>query len=428
MLGTLETLGEAIESLEIGFDSSELAQAHRLLDRLSARVCVADGEFDAGEGWDLDAATSMTAWLRTQAGLTAGDAAYAVRMAKRLRSLPVTSAAFLDGTLSGGQVKAIVVNVSDKTTERFAEQEAELVPILAPLAAGDVAVAMRQWKALAEDSLDDDDDKGEAESSLHLSSLLEGRWRLDGDLGALDGEMLATALRLASAKDAEGEVRTPAQRRAAAMVDICSFFLERHDHPAGSRHRPHVNVIVKLEDLEAGRGAEFADGVVVDGPSLASLVCHSVMHRVLMSGSSILDYGTATRTISANLYNALVVRDRHCRFGSGKKLPGLFPTDTSTGSSLKCPGSFFSAPPGCDRPADWCDCHHIVHVEDGGATCPSNCALLCRRHHVRLHKPGWSAKLDDDATLVVTDPSGRTFTSEAPIRHPRPPPELFDVA
>nr|MDQ3355115.1 HNH endonuclease [Actinomycetota bacterium] len=376
----------------------ELAQAHHLLDRLSARVCVADGDFDAGEGWDLDAATSMTAWLRSFAGLTPGDAAYAVRLAKRLGSLPVTTAAYLDGTLSGGQVKAIAANVSDKTTERFADQEAELVPILAPLAAGDVAVAMRQWKALAEDSLDDDDDKGEAESSLHLSSLLEGRWRLDGDLGALDGEMLATALRLASAKDAEGEVRTPAQRRAAAMVDICSFFLERHDHPAGSRHRPHVNVIVKLEDLEAGRGAEFADGVVVDGPSLASLVCHSVMHRVLMSGSSILDYGTATRTISANLYNALVVRDRHCRF------------------------------PGCDRPADWCDCHHIVHVEDGGATCPSNCALLCRRHHVRLHKPGWSAKLDDDATLVVTDPSGRTFTSEAPIRHPRPPPELFDVA
>jgi hypothetical protein len=125
------------------------------------------------------------------------------------------------------------------------------------------------------------------------------------------------------------------------------------------------------------------------------LVCHSVLHRVLVSGSSILDFGNATRTISANLYNALVVRDRHCRF------------------------------PGCDRPADWCDCHHVLHVEDGGPTRPSNCCLLCRRHHVRLHKPGWSATLDDDATLVVTDPSGRTFTSEAPIRHPRPPPELF---
>ncbi|MDQ3305927.1 MAG: HNH endonuclease [Actinomycetota bacterium] len=395
VLGTLEVLGEAIESLEIGFDSSELAQAHRLLDRLSSRVCVADGEFDAGEGWDLDAATSMTAWLRSFAGLTPGDAAYAVRLAKRLGSLPVTTAAYLDGTLSAGQVKAIVANVSDKISQRFADQEADLVPLLAPLSAGDVAVAMRQWKALAEAELDDDEPKDEPESSLHLSALLEGRWRLDGDLGALDGETLATALRLASGKDAEGEVRTPAQRRAGALVDICSFFLDRHEHPVGSRHRPHVNVIVNLEELEAGRGGTFADGVVIDGPSLASLVCHSTFHRVLVSGSSILDYGTATRTISANLYNALVVRDRHCRF------------------------------PGCDRPAHWCDCHHIVHVEDGGPTCPSNCLLLCRRHHGKLHKPGWSAVLDDDATLVVTDPNGRVFTSEAPIRSPRPPPELF---
>jgi hypothetical protein len=76
----------------------------------------------------------MTAWLRTQTGVTAGDAACAVR------------------------------------------------------------VAMRQWKALAEAELGDDNPKDEPESSLHLSSLLEGRWRLDGDLGDLDGEMLATAL------------------------------------------------------------------------------------------------------------------------------------------------------------------------------------------------------------------------------------------
>jgi hypothetical protein len=62
---------------------------------------------------------------------------------------------------------------------------------------------------------------------------------------------------------------------------------------------------------------ERADGTVLDGPSLASLVCDSVWHRVVMAGSVILDYGTATRTISANLFNALVVR------GSPLPLPRL---------------------------------------------------------------------------------------------------------
>ncbi len=108
-----------------------------------------------------------------------------------------------------------------------------------------------------------------------------------------------------------------------------------------------------------------------------------------------LDYGTATRSISANLFNALVVRDRHCRF------------------------------PGCDRPASWTDVHHVVHVHDGGPTCPSNTCLLCRRHHRRLHRPGWSADLKADGELVVTDPAARVLTSHPPGDRARPPPELF---
>ncbi len=119
------------------------------------------------------------------------------------------------------------------------------------------------------------------------------------------------------------------------------------------------------------------------------------MHRVLMAGSVILDYGTATRTVSANLFHAVVARDRHCRF------------------------------PGCDRPASWSDVHHVVHAEDGGPTCPSDCVLLCRRHHTRLHRKGWSAELTDDGALVVHNPDGRVFTSHPPGNRPRPPPELF---
>jgi len=152
---------------------------------------------------------------------------------------------------------------------------------------------------------------------------------------------------------------------------------------------------VAASELAAGRGRECADGVVVDGPSLASLVCDSVLHRVVMADSVVLDYGSATRAVPANLFNALVVRDRHCRF------------------------------PGCDRPATWTDAHHVVHVRDGGPTCPTNFCLLCRRHHRRLHRPGWSAVLSAEADLVVTDPSGRLFTSHPPRSSARPPPALF---
>ncbi|MEA2827690.1 MAG: hypothetical protein QOG43_2129 [Actinomycetota bacterium] len=92
--------------------------------------------------------------------------------------------------------------------------------------------------------------------------------------------------------------------------------------------------------------------------------------------SGILDYGTATRTIPANLWNALVIRDEHCRF------------------------------PGCDRRSAWCEGHHVRWVTHGGATDIDNLVLLCSRHHHRLHQPDWQAKLLPDATFEVTDPNG----------------------
>src|SRR5258708_3112902 len=42
--------------------------------------------------------------------------------------------------------------------------------------------------------------------------------------------------------------------------------------------------------------------------------------------------------------------------------------------------------PGCDRPADWCDIHHVWHWEDGGPTSYDNGRMLCRHHHIQEHR------------------------------------------
>src|SRR5881394_1376025 len=76
-------------------------------DRLDARLSTAVAEFDAAELWDLDAATSMKAWLRDHARMTNGQAHRLVVSARRLRMLPVTHAALASGALSAGQVEVI---------------------------------------------------------------------------------------------------------------------------------------------------------------------------------------------------------------------------------------------------------------------------------------------------------------------------------
>jgi hypothetical protein len=181
----------------------------------------------------------------------------------------------------------------------------------------------------------------------------------------------------------EGE-RIPARRRADALVDIAQFFLDHHEHPAGSRHRPHVNVVIDADDVDDHRGARFIDGTPLAPVDAATFMCDSVLSRVVTAGSTVLDYGRATRAISPPLWNALLLRDRHCRF------------------------------PDCDVPGPRCDGHHVVWWEHGGETSLGNLALQCRRHHRLLHTAGWEAKLLSDGTFEVTDPNGRTRTTRPP--------------
>jgi hypothetical protein len=216
----------------------------------------------------------------------------------------------------------------------------------------------------------------EPDRSLHLSRTIDDRWAVDGWLDAEGGSVVAAALRLATPTRSDIP-RHPAAQRADALVDVCRFFLDHQQNHAGGRHRPHVNVVVELDDLVEGRGGHVVDGPALDGPAVSRLFCDSTVHRVVMSGrSAVLDYGTATRTIPAPLWNALVIRDEHCRF------------------------------PGCDRPSVWCEGHHVVWVTQGGPTELANLVLVCARHHHLLHQPGWHAKLRPDGVCEVTDPYG----------------------
>ena len=58
-----EQLGDAIEELDIPADGAALAAVVALRDRLDARISDAVADCDRAGLWELDGATSMTAWL-----------------------------------------------------------------------------------------------------------------------------------------------------------------------------------------------------------------------------------------------------------------------------------------------------------------------------------------------------------------------------
>jgi hypothetical protein len=386
----LEGLAAEIEALVVPVDGDALADAFALYDRLAARLCATVAGFEVAGLWEGDGATSMTAWLADRARMPRGRAAGWASRSRKLARLPVTARAYRDGVLSSGQVEAICANLDRETVDLFADHESSVVPTLVELSADEVGQVMGRWR---EHATADREPKPERAQELHLSRGLGGGWVLDGNLNAETGELLDTALGLVATGEVDGDVpRSNGTRRADALADLARWFLDHQtDHDGGRRQRPHLNLIIDYDRLVAAAGttAESLSGTVLDQVTTLRLLCDASLHRVIMDGhSAVLDYGHASRTITPPMWAALGVRDRHCRYK------------------------------GCDRPAAWCEGHHVRPWITDGPTNLNNLVLLCTRHHHLLHRPGWDAKLLPDATFEVTDPKGRVFTTKPPGRLP----------
>ena len=71
---------------------------------------------------------------------------------------------------------------------------------------------------------------------------------------------------------------------------------------------------------------------------------------------------------------------------------------------------------GCHAPTWWCDAHHVLHWIDGGETSVENAALLCERHHTKVHH----------GFRIERQPDGRwhTYTDGTEILTGTPPEQL----
>jgi hypothetical protein len=183
--------------------------------------------------------------------------------------------------------------------------------------------------------------------------------RLDGDLDPESGGVVITALgSLAEPQALDPEDRrTPAQRRADALVEICRRHLDTADRPRVGGDRPHLTATVDLAALQ-GSGEPLVD--LDTGPTaletVRRLACDATLTAILTDpGGRPLRAGRRTRVVSPSLCRFLHQRDRGCTH------------------------------PGCQVPARWFDAHHVTHWAHGGSTETANLQLLCRRHHRLAH-------------------------------------------
>jgi hypothetical protein len=122
-------------------------------------------------------------------------------------------------------------------------------------------------------------------------------------------------------------------------------------------------IIGKVADLLSGSGG------------LASFLRTQQLGARLAGPSLPLDIGWSS-TIPAGIRNAVILRDRHCRW-AGR----------------------------CNQPASACEVHHVKHKANGGKTSVRDCVLLCWFHHqVVIHRWGWTLVLNPDGTTSAWNP------------------------
>ncbi len=376
--------------------SDQLVELLEVAERLHAQIVRAAGDWDARADWALDGALSPRSWLTHRAPIAAVGASKLVGMARLTRNHEATGDALRAGDMSCAHVEVLAPMVRNREAE-YARNETALVGAARSMRADDFGMVARHWRGIADDEMSKLDAREIYERrNLHVHQSLFGMGVLEGDLDADGTKILLTALDHCAPPDATGgpvPPRSLAQRRADALVDICSGYLSGN----GEGTVP-VNLNVTM-DHGTLTGSPPADPRAVRcelegfGPipleTAFRLACDCSVTRVLMRGESeVLDLGRSTRLASVAQHKALAIRDRGCVF------------------------------PGCDRPPAWCNAHHLVWWEHGGPTDEQNLCLLCRRHHTLCHEGGWGIRRRDDGTYEVTEPPAGHVPTRRPGRAP----------
>ena len=288
---------------------------------------------------------------------------------------PALAAAQADGTVSAEHTRVVLgalghlpaaVSYED---EQLAEKH--LVEAATTLRPREVAAVGRRILA----HLDPDGSlASEAEQHRHRGFTLhpeaDGSYSAHGRLTATCGALLLASLTPRSAPRPSGDSgpdpRNHAQRLHDALEELAGVVVRRNELP-DSGAPAQVIITMTAEQLATRQGlAETSSGHPLTVTAALALADEAALNLLMTDASgAVLSLGRTRRIATRSQTLALIARDGGCTF------------------------------PGCDKPPEWCQRHHIVSWADGGRTDLDNLTLVCGYHHREFDRAGWSCRMTD---------------------------------
>ncbi|WNV77905.1 HNH endonuclease signature motif containing protein [Geodermatophilus sp. DSM 44513] len=387
LLASVDAL--AAEDLTPLFGPALLERLRPLLvaqNRIAAEIARTVAECDGVGAAEHDGLTTMGSWLRGHGHLSDSEAARVVRAGRALGQLPVMAAAFAAGEVTAEQAAVLGAIAEPRMLALAADQGVDVAAfdeLLTGVARtrpyADTTRAVRHYA----DRLDADGPEPDPTEGRRLSITrhADGSISFRGDLDAVGGERFTTAVEaITQAGRCAADQRTRTQQQADALVQLSDTALATGALPVLRGHKPQVIVTIGIADLvdaATGPGAgRLASGALISAARARWLACDGAVTRVVMGPDGTpLDHGRTLRLVPPHLRRAAEVRDGGCVFA------------------------------GCSAPTGWCDVHHLLEWANGGETSLANSALLCERHHTKVHH-GFRVERDTDGRWHTWRPDG----------------------
>jgi Domain of unknown function (DUF222)/HNH endonuclease len=213
--------------------------------------------------------------------------------------------------------------------------------------------------------------------------------KLNAVLGPLAKPRMETVVLEDGREVEEPDPRHHGQRTHDALEEVCDRLLRSGTLPDSGGTPATVIVTIDEDDLQARRRwGVTSDGTILSADAVVDLGDEADVYPTVISSTGVvLQMGRTRRLATCGQTMALIARDGGCSF------------------------------PGCDRPPEWCERHHILDWSRGGGTDLSNLTLLCAYHHHNFASRGWTCVMIDDLPAWI--PPKWVDREQRPLRNAR---------